>query len=139
MHDPTVYDNPEEFRPERFIRDGKLDTSVRDPFAFTFGYGRRSVGLTDAYTSAATFDMPNIGLRICPGRYFAQDTLFITVASLLHVFDIGPPLDEHGLPIKIVPQMSDGLLSHVTECRCTIKPRSAEAEALIRANAYSAS
>ena len=41
MHDPEVYDNPDEFRPERFLRDGKLDPTVRDPFAFVFGFGRR--------------------------------------------------------------------------------------------------
>ena len=42
MHDPEVYPSPNEFRPERFIRDGKVDTSVRDPAAFVFGSGRRS-------------------------------------------------------------------------------------------------
>ena len=41
MHDPAVYEDPHVFRPERFIRDGKLDPSVRDPLAFVFGFGRR--------------------------------------------------------------------------------------------------
>lgn len=42
LQDPEVYERPEEFRPERFIRDGKIDTtSVRDSSAFAFGYGRR--------------------------------------------------------------------------------------------------
>ena len=43
MHDPEVYPNPDEFRPERFIRDGKIDPSIRDPAAFVFGSGRRCV------------------------------------------------------------------------------------------------
>ena len=44
MRDPEAYPEPEVFRPERFIRDGKLDfTDVRDPFQFTFGFGRRCV------------------------------------------------------------------------------------------------
>ena len=41
MHDPKVFDAPFEFRPERFIRDGKLTAGVRDPAKFIFGYGRR--------------------------------------------------------------------------------------------------
>ena len=49
--------------------------------------------------------------RICPGRYFADISLFLNVASVLHVFDIGPPLDEQGRPIHIVPRMTDGFLS----------------------------
>ena len=47
MHDPSVYEDPETFRPERFIRDGKLDPTVRDPYAYTFGYGRRCVRYLD--------------------------------------------------------------------------------------------
>ncbi len=41
MHDPDTYEDSDEFRPERFIRDGKLDPSVRDPADFAFGFGRR--------------------------------------------------------------------------------------------------
>ena len=43
MRDPEVYSDPETFRPERFIRDGLLDPSVRDPSVFAFGFGRRFV------------------------------------------------------------------------------------------------
>ncbi|KAI0767308.1 CyP450 monooxygenase [Fomes fomentarius] len=109
MHDPDVYDDPETYRPERFLKDGKLDPTVRDPSRFAFGYGR----------------------RICPGRHYADDALFINIASALHVFDITPPLDESGRPIKIEPRMSDGMVTYPEDCRCTIKPRSAQAEALI--------
>ncbi|RPD61603.1 cytochrome P450 [Lentinus tigrinus ALCF2SS1-7] len=109
MHDPEVYVNPDEFHPERFIRDGKLDPSIRDPVNFVFGFGR----------------------RICPGRHFAEDSLFINVASVLHTFDITPPLDEHEQPIKVVPDMTDGLLSYPENVQCIIKPRSPEAASLI--------
>lgn len=43
MHDPEVFEAPHEFRPERFIRDGKLYVGVRDPTRYIFGYGRRWV------------------------------------------------------------------------------------------------
>ncbi|KAI0373885.1 CyP450 monooxygenase [Pilatotrama ljubarskyi] len=113
LHDPEAYNDPDVFRPERFIRDGKLDHTVRDPVSFAFGFGRRKV------------------LRICPGRYFANSSLFITIASILHVFDIGLPLNEKGEAVQIKYEQSHGLLSYPTDCRCTIKPRSARAAALI--------
>ncbi|KAI0752762.1 CyP450 monooxygenase [Daedaleopsis nitida] len=112
MHDPSVYEDPKTFRPERFIQDGQLNSNVRDPSAFAFGFGR----------------------RICPGRYFAEAALFINVACALHVFDISAPLDEEGKPIKIVPEMTEGLLIYPEDCRCTIRPRSATATALILAD-----
>ncbi|EIW59175.1 cytochrome P450 [Trametes versicolor FP-101664 SS1] len=43
LHDPEVFEDPEEFRPERFLRDDELDDTARDPYAFAFGYGRRQV------------------------------------------------------------------------------------------------
>lgn len=49
--------------------------------------------------------------RICPGRHFADDALYITIASVLHVFDIGPPRDEGGQPIRIKYEQTDGLIT----------------------------
>ena len=43
MHDPDTFEDPEKFAPERFLRDGRLDTNARDPYDFVFGFGRRSV------------------------------------------------------------------------------------------------
>ncbi|KAI0675578.1 CyP450 monooxygenase [Trametes maxima] len=116
LHDPEVWDNPEEFRPERFLRDGKLDASVRDPETLMFGFGRRHVAHGDA---------------ICPGRHFARASLFITVASVLHAFNIGLPLDSEGRPIRIKYEQSHGVLSYPVDARCTITPRSEEGKALI--------
>lgn len=43
LHNPDDYPEPEIFRPERFIEDGKLNPKVRDPLTLAFGFGRRSV------------------------------------------------------------------------------------------------
>ncbi len=51
--------------------------------------------------------------RLCPGRHFALESLFITVASVLHVFDIGLPLDADGAPIQVKFEQSHGAISSV--------------------------
>lgn len=39
-HDKEEYPEPFDFRPERFMKEGRLDLDVRDPVA-SFGFGRR--------------------------------------------------------------------------------------------------
>ena len=43
MHDPQIYEDPMEFKPERFMKNGELDPTVLDPDAAAFGFGRRCV------------------------------------------------------------------------------------------------
>ena len=43
LHDSKVFNDPMEFRPERYLKDGKLNPDVRDPDSAAFGFGRRSV------------------------------------------------------------------------------------------------
>ncbi|OBZ67809.1 O-methylsterigmatocystin oxidoreductase [Grifola frondosa] len=87
--DTDVYEEPERFNPDRFIKDGRLDPNMKDPRNLIFGFGR----------------------RICPGRHLADASLFINVASVLHVYDIGPPLDANGEPIHLEPIATSGFLS----------------------------
>ncbi|KAJ8463546.1 hypothetical protein ONZ51_g10187 [Trametes cubensis] len=110
MHDPEHYLNPEVFDPGRFLKDGKLNEDILDPATVMFGSGR----------------------RICPGRHFADNSLFINIASLLHVFDIKPAVDERGATIPVKYSMTSGLVSMVEPFECSFQPRSTAAEALIR-------
>ncbi|KAI0631984.1 hypothetical protein C8Q77DRAFT_1158671 [Trametes polyzona] len=70
--------------------------------------------------------------RIRPGRYLALPSLFINIASILHVFNITLLLDDQGNPIQIQYAEAHGLVCTLEDSRCTIKPRSAEAELLIK-------
>lgn len=43
LHDETIYPDPFSFKPERFLKSGKINKEVRDPIHMAFGFGRRSV------------------------------------------------------------------------------------------------
>ncbi|KAF8874735.1 cytochrome P450 [Infundibulicybe gibba] len=109
LHDPKIYDQPLEFKPERFLKDGKIDLSIPSAEIAAFGYGR----------------------RICPGQYLSDNSLFCTISAVLSVFSVSPALDEHGNPSPIQPEMTTGVISYPVPFRCDIKPRSAAAEKLI--------
>ena len=117
MHDPKIYEDPDVFRPERFIRDGNLDFSTSPDHAkFVFGFGRRygACGLNSIPSANLTVAPSHVD-RICPGRYFAENGLFINITSVLHVFDITPPVDEEGREIKIEPRVTNGLVWYVRD------------------------
>lgn len=110
LHDPNVYPHPDEFRPERFLTpDGQLDPSVRDPALVVFGFGRRFVLYCNSVESNP--DAMPLSKRICPGRHFAVNSLFISVTSVLHIYDISPPIDDEGQRIVPKVRMRSGLVS----------------------------
>ena len=41
FRDETTYSDPHTYNPERYLEDGKLDFSVKDPEETVFGFGRR--------------------------------------------------------------------------------------------------
>ena len=109
-----MYEDPETFHPERFLRDGKPNPNAPDPDEFSFGFGRRCVfrfvGPTVHTYSEHRLTCLHVD-RICPGRHFGLAAVYINVASALHVFKFSPPLDEHGREIKIEPRMVSGFVS----------------------------
>ena len=73
--DPDVYPEPEDLKPERFLnQNGTLRKDVA--FSSVFGFGR----------------------RVCPGRCFADTTLFIVAVTVLSVFCIERWHNTEGVP-----------------------------------------
>ncbi|KDQ12026.1 hypothetical protein BOTBODRAFT_34885 [Botryobasidium botryosum FD-172 SS1] len=110
--DETIYEEPEKFRPERFLVPGK---DVLDPNLYVFGLGR----------------------RICIGRYFANSTIYLAAASILATFDISKARDENGREITPEMELEGGTLVRVAPFKCSIKPRSPAAAELVRSAAGS--
>ncbi|KAI0049998.1 cytochrome P450 [Auriscalpium vulgare] len=110
LHNPDVYPDPWEFKPERFIAsEGK--PAEQDPRACCFGFGR----------------------RICPGLLLADATVWASIVMSIAVFDVERKV-VNGVEIVPEPKYSDGIISHPEHFECVVKPRSAKTEALILAH-----
>ncbi|CAE6505303.1 unnamed protein product [Rhizoctonia solani] len=109
-YDEAVYHEPERFNPDRFL-------DPRVPAAPAFGFGRRS----------------------CPGVHLAESTLFITITSLLALFDIRAAKDENGK--EIVPEIkmkANALVSYPADFKCLITPRSEKAVRILNTSVLEA-
>jgi len=106
LQDPEVYVDPDQFNPGRFIAQG-INHAAPDPARAAFGFGR----------------------RICPGRYFADDSIWIAISNILHVFSISSP---HGGIKKSDVRWSSGIVSTPSAFSCDIQPRFEGAKNLVR-------
>ncbi|KAI9437411.1 cytochrome P450 [Lactarius psammicola] len=116
LHDPELYPDPEAFNPDRFLNED--GTFHDDPtIQLAFGAGR----------------------RICPGRHFAEATLFFVTASVLSVFNVTRAKDKNGNEIPVAVPAPESIQSvsaiHPPKFECSITPRDKLAEDLIRASA----
>jgi len=111
LHDEDMYPDPDTFKPERFILDGKRNPLVLDPEMVAFGFGR----------------------RVCPGRHLASSSVWITVASMLATFNIEKAVDEEGKIVEPSYEYFPGVISSPLPFRCSIAPRSRQAMDVIQA------
>ncbi|KZS91063.1 cytochrome P450, partial [Sistotremastrum niveocremeum HHB9708] len=111
--DETIYPNPIEFRPERFLTKehggdcATQDDIPMDPSKINFGYGKRG----------------------CPGRHLAELGVWLSVAMSLAVYNINV-IDGH-IPSSTNYERSS--ISRPRPFKCHITIRSQQAEELIRA------
>lgn len=96
------------FNPERFLETETHPAEI-DPHNLAFGFGR----------------------RICPGRGFADSTIFLTVVRSLQAFRIGK-LVRDGREIEPAVDYLPGVISHPKAFEISITPRSKEHELFIR-------
>ncbi|KAJ6494240.1 cytochrome P450 [Mycena sanguinolenta] len=111
LHDETTYGpRTDQFIPERWLtQEGEINREMRDSSS-AFGFGR----------------------RICPGRDMAEWSIWISVASILAVYNISKRIDEKGMPIEPSGEYTSGLLCYPIPHECDILPRSEEARVMIR-------
>ncbi|KAI5120722.1 hypothetical protein M0805_006428 [Coniferiporia weirii] len=110
MLDERNYTDPTQFRPERFAKvDGKAP-QILDPASAVFGFGR----------------------RICPGRHFAEASLWLAIANILTVFDISPGLDADGREVLPEGGFTNDSTSEPEKFDCRFLPRNKEAVSLIK-------
>ncbi|CCM07045.1 uncharacterized protein FIBRA_09365 [Fibroporia radiculosa] len=102
------YSDPVTFTPERFLPrpDG---TRALDPREASFGFGR----------------------RICPGRYFADDLLWMLMVNILAAFDICKFTDVDGNTIEPSGTYINGLVTRPEPFKCKLIPRLPNLEHLV--------
>lgn len=97
QRDPSVWIDPDEFRPERFLSDLDVDLKGQNFELIPFGSGR----------------------RMCPGINLALQAMQLTLANFVHGFQFGTLLEQ---PVDM--REGTGLTNHrVTAVQVLINPR----------------
>jgi len=115
LHDEARYPNPMQFNPDRFVdQERNMELGINSFPQVAFGFGR----------------------RLCPGRWLAMDSVWMTIASILTVYNIEKALAEDGVEITPSVEYTSSLLSHPKPFRCRFVPRSESAIQLVKQTAF---
>ncbi|KAI5833905.1 cytochrome P450 [Schizophyllum commune Tattone D] len=109
-HDEAIYTDPWEFDPDRYVPREQGERGEPLPVGH-FGFGRRA----------------------CPGRLVGEASVFIAIATMLHVLVFKRTRDEGGKEIIVDPETAKyitGLTSHPETVLCDIEPASERARQL---------
>ncbi|KAG7088700.1 hypothetical protein E1B28_012670 [Marasmius oreades] len=108
--DQDDFEDADKFYPERFLNDdGTLDAHNTSGDV-VWGFGRRS----------------------CPGRLFAESTIWLTVASILSVYKISKAKASDGKDVNVREEyLNRGLFSRPAPFQCSITFRSEETASLL--------
>lgn len=96
--DPTVWERPLEFEPERFMKSSSPDVNGHDFKYIPFGYGRRA----------------------CPGTWVAMRMLLLILGRLLQGFDWSIPVGVEGVDMNEERGLT---LNKSVPLEAAIKPR----------------
>ncbi|EXA33528.1 hypothetical protein FOVG_15243 [Fusarium oxysporum f. sp. pisi HDV247] len=106
LHDPAIYSDPSSFDPDRYLEP----RNEPHPNFASFGFGR----------------------RVCPGRFLADESLFISISRLLSTFDIKKAVDGRGNEIEPQISITPGMIAHIRDFPYDIRPRSEKYADMIR-------
>lgn len=115
FHDPALYENPEEFTPERYM--------------LTENGAKPGIDVSDLRPNLAF----GVGRRSCPGIHLAQNSINLLTLYLLWAFDFDTDIDKLGNPVK--PDtfaFKQGLGTGPLPFQCRIAPRTTEKAEIIK-------
>ena len=126
-HDTRIWDEPNAFKPERFL--GETKESMFDPMTLVFGFGRRYARLHSSSPQKHAY----AAYRLCPGKYLADNMTSSFMLSLLWAYDILPhPDDPAGTHDRFHPKFEDAAISPPSPFKCVFKPRDKNKAAYVK-------